>query len=111
MSKPRGARWLWLDQVRDRVRKRTLSESAGHVALVLAVYYVNGRGEAWPSQVELAAASGRSLRVVRKAIAELVREGLLEVRRGRPARTSGNVYRLVNAAPRASFPKRESVTA
>lgn len=92
--KARGARWLWLDGVRDRVRAGTLSPHAGHVALVLAVHYVNGRREAWPSQPELAAATGWSRRTVRAALRELERNGLVDVRRGHPAKTSGNVYRL-----------------
>jgi hypothetical protein len=94
----RAQRWLWLDEIRDRVRERALSPRAGHVALVLAVYYVNGRSEAWPSQLELAAATGNSARTVWEALHELEQKGLLEVRRGRPARTSGCVYRLRNLA-------------
>jgi hypothetical protein len=91
---PRGQRWLWLDEVHDRVRGGTLSGWAGYVALVLAVHYVNGRCEAWPSQAELVAVTGCSRRTVQRALLELERSGLLEVRRGHPARTSGNVYRL-----------------
>jgi DNA-binding MarR family transcriptional regulator len=90
----RGPRWVWLDDVRTRVREETLSSRAGHVALVLAVHYANGRCEAWPSYAELAAVTGWSRRTVMRAIDELEQQQLLTIRRGRPARTSGNVYHL-----------------
>jgi hypothetical protein len=93
--KRRPDRYRWLDQIRDGVRDGTLSSNAGHVALTLAVYYVNGTGEAWPSQLELASATGRSESTVRRGLHELERNALLEVRHGRPARSFGNVYRLL----------------
>jgi hypothetical protein len=102
----RPVRWLWLDDVRDHVRDRTLSQRAGHVALVLGVHYMNGHCEAWPSQPELAAVTGYSERSVREALRELERNDLLEVSRGRPGRTSGNVYRLPREpASGAGFPE------
>lgn len=110
MSVRRGARWLWLDHVRDRVRERTLSANAGHVAYVLVVHYINGRLEAWPTQQTLAAATGRSKRAVRRGLDELVQVGLLEAGRGHPGRTSGNVYRLVEVATLASSQERQGGT-
>ena len=92
----RSPRWLWLDTVENRVRHATLGPHAGYVAHVLAVRYINGSQEAWPSQRELAAATGLTDRTVREALHELQRNQLLDVRRGHPARTSGNVYRLTN---------------
>lgn len=93
----RPARFVWLDTVTDRVRQRAISSHAGHVAFVLAVHYVNGHKEAWPSQQTLAAATGYSVSTVRRAVHELEQDGLLEVRRGRPAHTSSNTYRLTNS--------------
>ena len=88
----RGPRWLWLDEVHAHVRDGALSPTAGHIALALAVHYVNGRQEAWPSQQELVAATGRSRSSVKRALRELEEHGLLEHRHGSPARTFGNVY-------------------
>jgi DNA-binding MarR family transcriptional regulator len=107
----RAQRWLWLDQIRVCTREKTLSPQAGHVALALGVYYVNGSSEAWPSQKELAAATGLSARTVWGALRELEQHGLLEVRHGPPARTFGHVYRLRNLAPGARFGERQSETA
>lgn len=92
--KDRGLRWLWLDRVHDLTCDETLSQSASHVALALAVYYMNGSSEAWPSQQTLAASTHRSQSTVKRALHELETQGLLEIRRGPPAQTSGNVYRL-----------------
>lgn len=103
MANPRGHRWTWLDQVRNRVRDKTLSPTADHVALVLAVHYINGSDEAWPSQQELATATGLGRRTVQRALEELHQQGLLEVRHGRPAGTFGCVYRLANCATVAQF--------
>jgi DNA-binding MarR family transcriptional regulator len=89
---------VWLDHVRDHVRAGTLDANTGHVALVLAVHYVNGRHEAWPSQTELAAVTGLSRRTVQRALDELEEHGMLERRHGRPARGFGNVYRLGGAS-------------
>jgi DNA-binding FadR family transcriptional regulator len=92
----RGPRWLWLDRVHAQVREKVLSANASHVAFVLAVRYVNGRCEAWPSQRELAAATGRSEKTIRLALHELEQHDLLEIRHGPPARTFGHVYTLRN---------------
>jgi AraC-like DNA-binding protein len=107
----RAARWLWLDQVHDRVREGALSRNAGHVALVLAVHYANGRCEAWPSQLELAENTGRSRRTIQRALYELEGVGLLGVRHGPPAQRFGNVYRLQVRHSDALGGKRSSVTA
>jgi DNA-binding MarR family transcriptional regulator len=90
----RSTRWIWTDELRTRARSHTISASAHHVGVTLALYYINGSSEAWPSQHELAASSGESLRTVQRAITELEQAGLLTSRRGHPAHTSGYVYHL-----------------
>jgi DNA-binding transcriptional regulator LsrR (DeoR family) len=98
MTAARGYRWTWLEQVRARVETGALDDRAGHVALVLAVYYINGSNEAWPSQNTLANDSGLSRRTVQRALTDLENQQLLEIRHGRPAPTRGCVYRLLNAS-------------
>jgi len=89
-------RFLWLDEIRSQTRKGVLTNQAGHLAFVLAVHYMNGSNEAWPSQQEIAKDMNTSIATVRRALEELEQHHFLHVDRGHLGRTSGNVYRLEN---------------
>ena len=101
--KPRGFRWIWLDHVRDHVETGAINGHASHVALALAVYYINGRNEAWPTQRTLATAAGLSEITVRRALHDLERHGFLKRRKGPPATKFGNVYTLSNPIPQIAL--------
>lgn len=84
----------WLSHVCDHVKDGQLDNKASHVAHMLAVHYVNGGLEAWPSQPELASRAGLSGRTVLRALHDLEQHGFLAKRKGWPASTNGNVYTL-----------------
>lgn len=94
----RPFRFIWLDVIRSQVRTGALTNNAGHLALMLAVHYINGgSNQAWPSQQQLAADAGVSQRTVRNALRELEQNGYLTITRGRSGgRITGNVYQLEN---------------
>jgi DNA-binding transcriptional regulator PaaX len=97
VNEKRPYRFLWLDIIRSQVRDGTLTANAGHLALLLAVHYINGsNNEAWPAQHHLAADAGLSEKTVRRALHELEHRGLLHIDRGHQGRTSGNVYQIEN---------------
>jgi DNA-binding transcriptional regulator LsrR (DeoR family) len=91
VTQARPPRFVWLDNVRDRVRDRTLSSNASLVAHILGVHYVNGGKQAWPSQTELVASTGLGRRTVIRALNELEQTGFLDVDH---KHRRGNVYEL-----------------
>jgi len=88
-------RYVWLERVYERVEGGAIDSSANLVAHVMAVRYMNGGREAWPSQPALAAATGLSPSTVRRALRSLEAEGLIQAKRGAPGLTSGCVYTLL----------------
>jgi len=92
----RPYRFIWLDVIRSQVSTGALTNNASHVALILAVHYINGNNEAWPSQQQLAADAGVSERTARNALQELEQHGYIAITRGRQGRITGNVYHLEN---------------
>lgn len=96
MNGKRPDRFLWLDTIRSQVRDGTLTHNASHLAYVLAVHYINGSNDAWPSQHSLAADAGVSEKTVRRSLQELEQHGFIHIDRGCQGRTSGNVYHLEN---------------
>jgi DNA-binding IclR family transcriptional regulator len=97
----RNPRWVWLDHVSDHVRVGALNSNASHVAHILAVHYINGDQQGWPSQATLATATGLSENTVRRALHDLEHRHLLEIRKGSPTAKFGLTYNLLNTSPGA----------
>jgi Helix-turn-helix domain len=68
-----------------------------------------GKGYAWPSQEALVEMTGLSLRTVKRAVARLVRFGILTIQfRGRPGRSNEYVFGKGDSADTLSQAKGDS---
>ena len=83
MTTPRPFREIKLQWLQQLSCDKNLSDSARSVALYIVTTHLNGHTEkAWPSYQTIAAATGKSVKTIQRAVRELEVKGWFEIQRG-----------------------------